>query len=68
VLVAQATLDAGASAVSFHPEMAELPAEIVPTLRPGDICVCMGAGSIEFLSEDLLSALEAWQEKGDQGS
>jgi len=57
VLVAQATLDAGSPSVSFHPELAELPQEILPNLQPGDVCLAMGAGSIEFLGEDLLVAL-----------
>jgi len=57
VLVAQATMDAGASSVSFHAELVGLPGEILPNLRPGDVCLTMGAGSIEFLGEDLLAAL-----------
>jgi UDP-N-acetylmuramate--alanine ligase len=57
VLVAQAALDAGASNVSFHPAVAELPEEILSGLQPGDVCLTMGAGSIEFLGEDLLVAL-----------
>jgi len=63
VLVAQATLDAGSPRVSFHPELAELPQEILPNLLPGDVCLAMGAGSIEFLGEDLLGALRDRQEE-----
>jgi UDP-N-acetylmuramate--alanine ligase len=59
VLVAQATLDAGASSVSFHPELAGVPGELLPNLGPGNVCLIMGAGSIEFLGEDLLAALRA---------
>ena len=57
VLVAQAALDAGAPEVSFHPDLADLPAEVLPSLRPGDVCLILGAGSIEMLGEDLLAAL-----------
>jgi len=57
VLVAQATLDAGAEGVTFHPRLAELPREIVPHLRSGDVCITMGAGSIEFVGPDLLTWL-----------
>jgi UDP-N-acetylmuramate--alanine ligase len=57
VLVAQATLEAGVSSVSFHAELTGLPGEILNSLRPGDVCLTMGAGSIEFLGEDLLAAL-----------
>jgi UDP-N-acetylmuramate--alanine ligase len=63
VLVAQATLDAGATAVTFHPELAELPSEILPGLVPGDVCLTMGAGSIEFLGEDVLVGLRDRQEQ-----
>jgi len=63
VLVAQATLDAGSPSVSFHPELAELPQEILPSLLPGDVCLAMGAGSIEFLGEDLLGALRDRQDE-----
>jgi UDP-N-acetylmuramate--alanine ligase len=66
VLVAQATLDAGASSVTFHPELAELPWEIIPNLRPGDVCLTMGAGSIEFLGEDLLVGLRGRSEQEEE--
>jgi len=57
VLVAQATLDAGAPSVSFHPKLGALPGEVLPTLRPGDVCLTLGAGSIEFVGPDLLALL-----------
>jgi UDP-N-acetylmuramate-alanine ligase len=53
----QAALDAGAEHVFFHPELSEFPQELLPTFRSGDLCLTMGAGSIEFLGEDLLAAL-----------
>ncbi len=62
----QAAMDAGADHVSFHPEMAELPAELLPSLRPDDVCITLGAGSIEFLGGDLLAALRGRQ--GREGS
>ncbi len=67
VLVAQAALDAGAPNVSFHPALTELPVEILPGLEAGDVCLTMGAGSIEFLGEDLLAALRARRE-GREGA
>ncbi len=57
VLVAQATLDAGASRVFFHPELSEIPGELAGSLGSGDVCITMGAGSIESLGGDLLGAL-----------
>jgi len=63
VLVAQATLDAGAPSVSFHPGLAALPGEVLPTLRSGDVCITLGAGSIEFVGPDLLALLRARGEK-----
>lgn len=68
VLVAQATLDAGAQSVSFHSDLAELPGEILPNLRPGDVCLAMGAGSIEFLGEDLLAGLRDRREEEVENS
>lgn len=65
VMVAQAALDAGAEHVSFHPELSEFPQELLSTLRPGDLCLTLGAGSIEFLGEDLLAALRG--DHGEQG-
>lgn len=67
MLVAQATMDAGAPHVSFHPEMAELPGELLPNLAPGDVCITLGAGSIEFLGGDLLAALRGQQGRGESG-
>ena len=58
MLIAQAALDAGATTVSFHPELAELAGEILPGLQEGDVCITLGAGSIEFLGGDLLVALK----------
>jgi UDP-N-acetylmuramate--alanine ligase len=63
VLVAQAALDAGAEHVTFHPELSEFPSELLATLRSGDLCLTLGAGSIEFLGEDLLAALRAYHEE-----
>jgi UDP-N-acetylmuramate--alanine ligase len=57
VLVAQAAVEAGAPSVSFHPQMLELPSEMLPGLRAGDVCLTMGAGSIELLGGDILGAL-----------
>jgi UDP-N-acetylmuramate--alanine ligase len=65
VLVAQATLDAGASSATFHARLGELPAEIVPHLLPGDVCVTLGAGSIEFVGNDLLTALRARSQEAE---
>jgi UDP-N-acetylmuramate--alanine ligase len=62
MLVAQAALDAGASNVSFHSELFELPNQIAGNLRPGDVVVAMGAGSIESLAGDLLAVLRGRRE------
>jgi UDP-N-acetylmuramate--alanine ligase len=67
-LVAQAALDAGAPVVSFHPALLELPAEMLPGLEPGDVCLTMGAGSIEALGGDLLAALRAQEGSGGAAS
>lgn len=59
VLVAQAVLDAGARHVYFHPELSDLSGELAGSLAPGDVCLTLGAGSIEHLPGDLLSALRS---------
>lgn len=58
MMVARSAMDAGASRVFFHGEITELPTEMLTSLHRGDICITMGAGSVESLGEDLLSALE----------
>ena len=57
VLVAQATLDAGAEHVFFHPNLSEFAPALLGSLRPGDVCITLGAGSIEFLGGDILETL-----------
>ena len=66
-LVARAAQEAGAQRVSFHPSLQELPGEMVSDLMPGDVCVTMGAGSIEVLGGDLLGVLEA-EQAGPEGA
>ena len=63
-VVARTTLEAGATSVFFHPDLTELPGEILKTLRSGDVCLTLGAGSIEFLGEELLNALRTPGGKG----
>jgi UDP-N-acetylmuramate--alanine ligase len=57
VLVAQAALDAGAEHVFFHPGLGDLPGELVGGLKPGDVCITLGAGSVEVIGGDLLVSL-----------
>ncbi len=64
VLVAQAALDAGAQHVFFHSHLSDFPKELVPSLRPGDICLIMGAGTIEFLGPDIVAGLRKRAEGG----
>jgi UDP-N-acetylmuramate--alanine ligase len=63
MLVAQAAMDAGAPSVSFHPHLADLPGMLEPTLLPGDLCLTLGAGSIESLAGDLLQLLSRRKEE-----
>ena len=57
VLVAQAALDAGAEHVFFHPRLRDLPRELAGALVPGDVCLTLGAGSVEVIGGDLLMVL-----------
>jgi UDP-N-acetylmuramate--alanine ligase len=67
VLVAQATLDAGAEHVFYHPNLSEFAHALMGSLRPGDVCITLGAGSIEFLGGDILAALRGpgWDDDGE---
>jgi len=65
-LVAQAAMDAGAQFVSFHPDLADLPSKLASSLGAGDLCLTLGAGSIETLAGDLLQVLLDGEEEGDQ--
>ena len=55
-LVAEATEAAGGK-VSYHPELATLAAAVAGELAPGDVCVVMGAGSIERVAGELVELL-----------
>ena len=65
VLVAQATLDAGAQHVFFHSHLSDFSRELVPALKPGDVCLLMGAGTIEFLGPDIVSGLRKGSRAGE---
>ena len=43
--------------VRFHGELGSLPAELAQELRPGDLCLTLGAGSIERVGAEVLQAL-----------
>lgn len=46
-----------ASRVAYHPELATLAPPVARELAPGDVCVVMGAGSIEGAGREILSLL-----------
>lgn len=58
-LVAEAARRAGAADVRHHGELDTLAREVAPTLRAGDVCLTMGAGSIEVAGPRILVELEA---------
>jgi len=43
--------------VHYHPDLATLGAAVVPLLRAGDLCITLGAGSIEATGEEVLALL-----------
>ena len=57
-LVADAVAAAGGK-VDYHADLATLTAALAPTLSPGDVCLTMGAGSIEHLGSGLMRHLTA---------
>ena len=56
-LVCEAVTAAGAREARYHPELTTLPAVLADTLRAGDVCLTLGAGSIEFTGPALLRRL-----------
>jgi len=56
-LVATSTRDSGAAHVEYHPDLDGLAHALAESLRPGDICVTMGAGSIDRVAPELVAAL-----------
>jgi len=57
-LVADATREAGANRVTYHPALEGLPATLADSLQPGDLCLTLGAGSIETVGSALVTALQ----------
>lgn len=56
-LVARAAREAGAQTVRYHQELDSLAEAVADTLRPGDICLVMGAGSIERVGPEIVRLL-----------
>jgi UDP-N-acetylmuramate--alanine ligase len=57
-LVADAVVDAHPEAnVQYIPDRESLAAEVAGLLRPGDLCITLGAGDLTTLADDLLGAL-----------
>ena len=63
-LVADAVTGAVARVV-YHPALSSLPAAVEADLDAGDVCVVMGAGSIEVAGPEILALLKARAERGD---
>ena len=56
-LVVRAVTAAGGRNVHYHPELTTLPATLARALRSGDVCLTLGAGSIEATGPALLRCL-----------
>lgn len=56
-LVREAVTAAGGRDARYHPELTTLPAALADTLRSGDVCLTLGAGSIESTGPALLRRL-----------
>lgn len=56
-LVCEAVTAAGGRNPRYHPELTTLPIVLADTLRAGDICLTLGAGSIESTGPALLRRL-----------
>ena len=55
--IVRAARGAGAEDVRYHPALATLPQALADDLRPGDVLIAVGAGSIETVGRDVLSRL-----------
>ncbi len=67
-LVVRAAREAGVGEVHFHGPLETLAAALAAELRPGDLCITMGAGSIERLGPALLAALGAGGPAREEGA
>jgi UDP-N-acetylmuramate--alanine ligase len=56
-LVSGAVTAAGGRDIRYHPDMTTLPVAVADSLRAGDVCLTMGAGSIESTGPALLRRL-----------
>jgi UDP-N-acetylmuramate--alanine ligase len=55
--VSEAAGRAGAREVHYHADLATLPDALAVALRPGDVLMTLGAGSIETVGQDVLERL-----------
>ena len=55
-MVVEATLRSGGRSVHYHPELDGLAESVAASLRPGDLCITMGAGSVEVVGPRILEA------------
>lgn len=62
-LVAEAARKSGGREVHLHSSLDDLPEALVGALLPGDLCLVMGAGSIETAGPQILTLLQH-EEKG----
>ena len=65
-LVADAARREGGAEVRYHPELEGLAAAVVDSLRPGDVCLTMGAGSVESVGPRILELLEPGTGSGSE--
>ncbi|MBI4520581.1 MAG: UDP-N-acetylmuramate--L-alanine ligase, partial [Gemmatimonadetes bacterium] len=64
-LVVRATQEAGAPRVTYHERLDGLATAVAESLESGDLCVVMGAGSIERVGPEIVAALAARARGGD---
>lgn len=57
-LVAEAARGEGGAAVRYHEDVNTLAEAVASTLGPGEVCVTLGAGSIERVGPEILNILE----------
>ncbi|HEY8469334.1 MAG TPA: UDP-N-acetylmuramate--L-alanine ligase [Longimicrobiales bacterium] len=67
-LVARATREAGGAEVRYHEDLSSLADAVAEMLRPGDVCITLGAGNIDETGRAVLERLGGGSAHGSEGA
>ena len=60
--------EGGPERVNYHPDLATLASAVDARLSPGDVCLVMGAGSIESTGREILALLRRRDGRGEEAA